>query len=1784
MLQAGPFAPDDDPPAAPAPVARNVSEPVKPAKAMSAKERGAQLDADRVLRDAYPQLDRAGREDRSAAEEKLRKQLKTAEQGPSDEGGISTQLGRDRGDGKELVALAEKQPTRIKSEGPSTLADEPPFDDHGEVIDMGVTAPSNPQLWVNARPGQTTWSVEANWSSSQGIPQGPVFLQIDFYRASDDKLLGTRNFDTDPSDYRDGDTTGTCLQWLNPTYPVKVCNFNIYDGMLLTSPAEGYYAKLSYATKIQKDWREVKPDTWQLFYIPHTWTSKTTSPTGPAYKTPGISEQLAGACVCPYQAYQADPVNTATGAVHETATDASVQGKGLPFEATRFYASNATSDDGLLGKGWRLPFETGLQVGPDTVTLTDFDGGLVKFTENADGTFSGEKPAKYTLTKTGDGYRLTDTEHSSRQFDAAGQVTKWVDGSGQGLTFAYDSGKLASVTDAAGRQHTLTVDAASGRLAQVDLADGRSVTYDYAGGQLTSATAVDGGVTKYGYDTGGRLATITDPNGKLVTQNTYDTTTGRITKQIDAHGGEYTFTWEPDPDLPNGSGESTMTDPAGGRWTDAYEAGVLIGSYKPAGGYDRRYFDQHLNVTAQYDDKSQPTTRKFDARGNVTEQTKGGVTQKFTWDSFDRVTSYTDGRGKKTTVTHEGSSDLPATVTAPAGTTTYTYTADGQVATTTEPGNRVTSYTYNSHGLVASETTPAGRTTTYTYDAAGRVKTTTEPRGNVSGADPAKYTTTTAYNAQGRVATITGPEGNTTSFTYDEAGNTTSVTDSLDRKTTYEYNAAGQVTKVTDPEGRVTSREYDKRGNLLAEVDPAEGRTTHTYDSRSRTVSTTTPRGNVTGADPKKYTTTYGYDDNGNQTKLVDPTGATTTTVYDELDRPVKVTDPMNKVTETGYDAAGNVTQVIQPHGKGPSFSYTDDNLLKTVTDALGNITTHDYGTARYKSAETSPLGNKATWTYNKDGQVISKVNPRGNVTGADPAKYTTTYGYDAAGNLTEVTDPLGNTTETTYNALGRQTSVTNPNGKTTTTAYDSLGRTTKVTAPDGGETSYAYSAGLVSSRTDANGHVTAFGYDTAGRLTSATDPLNREITYGYNADGHQNKVTNGRGVTTSVTYDALGRPTVTDYSDTTPDVTVKYDGNGNRLEVTDGTGARTFTYNPLDQLKTASVPGLANGFTYGYDGAGQLTKRTPPSGTTTQYTFDKDGRTTAATTGSVTTGYGYDATGNLTSTSLPAGNGYTENRTYDAAGRMTGIASVKGDTTLTSHTAQLDAAGQPVRVDQIGGLRASAYYTYDDAGRMLTTCTSATQAQACPSGEPTTSYTYDQVGNRTSHTNSSGAETTYTYDAADQLASTTSGSTTVAYEHDADGNRTRAGASTYTYDAENRLIKAVGKRTKEFNYDADSNRVTDSRSSTVRAWDMTYPVPVLAGEYDPDSTAPDLTREYRYNPLGQIESMYQGFTGKSHYYHRDLIGSITKVTAADDGSTVEGYSYDAFGADGPTLGTSDSSLNQWFGFAGEYKEFLGNESSPASEAGGYNLRARSYDPVTGRFTSTDPYTPGQETPEASPYPYADNAPTWLVDPLGRDACPPGAVPVSGDVCSYGAYPGPEPDETAHELLKEWVIGWGSTVRYYGPGSVLVDQMRRDPSMTVVRSKIRGQLAAGKSDGSVAYSVFDDGWSRLFTDVLSKINLSDRNTDAAVFIGSYVLEWKRTGDQNYWSPSSAVGVNMRIENSTTLTSLTHLPGPWRSFLEECIGAPLDAAANWLEGPFETITQILHWNEWFYPSV
>jgi RHS repeat-associated protein len=1293
-----------------------------------------------------------------------------------------------------------------------------------------------------------------------------------------------------------------------------------------------------------------------------------------------------------------DPVNTLTGAFTHAETDLSTSSTGVPIELTRTYSSAETAS-GRLGPGWTDTYQASLAVQPNGDVIAKGDEGQrLSFVSLGGGAFDGGPGAQSTLVSIAGGYRLTTFEQLVYEFDTAGKLLTKKDRNGQGVTLAYDgSGRLATVTDSASKTATFAYNA-SNLVSGVSLSDGRSVGYGYTAGRLTSFTDVRGKTWQYTYDGAGRLATIVDPLAHAQVSNVYDAASGRVVSQADALNKTTTFAWDA------GTQTATVTDPNNHVWKDVYVNNVLVKRIDGTNGTTEFGFDAELNGTLVKGPSNETTTMTYDASGNLLTATApaslGSAQKTFVYNAKNDPTQVTDARATVTAYGYDTAGNQTTVTQAGVTVATMTYDTAGRVLTSTNGNGKTTTYTYDAAGNTLSETDPLGNKTTFTYDAAGRMLTRVDPKGNVSGCScAAQFMTTFTYNAAGQVLTETDQLGKTTTSTYDDAGNLLTKTDGNGKVTAYVYDNANRVTSVTAADGGVSLTSYDDAGNKLTETDPLGHVTTHTYDSANRLVSSTTasgakttmfydangnlvkqvePRGNVVGANPDDYATTFTYDAAGRVLTETDPLAHVTTHVYDAVGNEIQVTDPNGKTTVSVYDARNRLSTVTAPDGGVTTYTYDAEGNKLTVKDPRNNITASTYDDANRLASVTKPSGGKTTYAYDANGNQTSMVEARGNVSGCGcAAQYTWTTAFDRANRKLSETSPLGHVTSYTYDGVGNQLTVTDANNHQTVTTYDSVNRVKTVTAPDLGVTTNTYDlAGNLVSRKDARNNTTTYAYDLDNRRTSVTNPLGKIWTTGYDAAGNvvsttdangNATVTAGDGTTTS-TYDRAGRLTGVDYSDTTPDVAYTYDNAGNRLTMVDGAGTQTRTYDSVNRL--LSVTRGTDVFSYVYDLAGNLTKRTYPGGAVTDSTYDVDNRMATAVNAALTTTYAYDVAGNLVSTTLPSANGHVETRVYDRSGRVTEVKNQKGTTVLSKFALTLDPVGNPTTSVRTGGVSQTQVHTYDVNNRILSTCF---QAATCPVGSAAlVTWTYDKVGNRLTEKRSSTTVTS-TFNTADQL--TAAGST--SYTYDSNGNQLTAGTRTFTYDLANRLkTTGSGSTTTTYTYDGDGVRQQASTGTAASAktnfvWDVNQPNAQVALERNGSNT---LQRQYIYG-LKRIRQT----VGTASYFHTDQLGSVTNTTSAS-GASQRTWSYEPYGVIRTSTGTSPANF---VNFTGEYLD----------PTGLYHLRARQYDPASGRFTRTDPV---ENSASGSQYAYVSDRPTVSVDPAGLWAVPPAGVMTRG--------------------------------------------------------------------------------------------------------------------------------------------------------------------------------------------
>jgi RHS repeat-associated protein len=270
------------------------------------------------------------------------------------------------------------------------------------------------------------------------------------------------------------------------------------------------------------------------------------------------------------------------------------------------------------------------------------------------------------------------------------------------------------------------------------------------------------------------------------------------------------------------------------------------------------------------------------------------------------------------------------------------------------------------------------------------------------------------------------------------------------------------------------------------------------------------------------------------------------------------------------------------------------------------------------------------------------------------PDTGTTTYGYDPTGNMITKIDAKGVTISYQYDALNRLARISFPSDPAISYSYDAClnGKGRLCTMTDAsGTTGYEYSPkGQVTKETrviDGLTYVTQYTYDMNGNPKTMTYPSGRVITYNYtngratgvlnNAAnlaanisyepfGGMSSLTYGNGIVGSVTYDNQYRINAIQIAGILNLSYSSYDANGNITGISntlDSTKNKSFTYDAMDRLSTATASGLWGSLGWTYDGVGnRLTEGT------NSYTYVANTNKLSSANGNT---YGYDSNGNTT-------------------------------------------------------------------------------------------------------------------------------------------------------------------------------------------------------------------------------------------------------------------------------------------------------------------------------------------------------------------------------------------------------------------------------------------------------------------------------------------------------------------------------------------------------------------------
>ena len=802
------------------------------------------------------------------------------------------------------------------------------------------------------------------------------------------------------------------------------------------------------------------------------------------------------------------------------------------------------------------------------------------------------------------------------------------------------------------------------------------------------------------------------------------------------------------------------------------------------------------------------------------------------------------------------------------------------------------------------------------------------------------------FAKDGRLVTIWDRYGNHVSLRYDDEGRLSRVED-IDGRTVLSFvylDDDRRIDQAIDAYGRIVNYHYNDFGDLVRVFDAAGEETFYSYNSYHGLLTKTNAVGET-------YTIEYEKPNRGTVGKVIDPLGTealrlglsakdhTQNFLYDFKGRTFYVTKADGTKKKKVINDDGQLVAEVDMTNNAVirEVEYLADRVEKH-TDALGNVTIIQRDEWRNVIRYVDGEGNEYRYTYNDQNKPLTITDPLG---------VQTRFSYDVTGTLlVEKTEAYGtNLARTTRYETNRYGEITEIDvaGATTSFAYNAYGQLIRITNAEGDAVRREYdSAGNLSAMIDGEGQRTELTSDVFGRPLTITDALNNVSRIHYDAVGRRDKITDALGRETLLTMDfkkrlvrqtnALGQ--VTAY---------RYDGNGNLVEVRHNATSDTPAVTALD-----------------YDGYNRLTKQTDPMGNTTSYAYASAGCGSCG--GSTAKPQKIiDAFGNITRNSFdkngaiamvedPLGN--ATDLTRDAGGRISSQTDANGNTTLYDY----DLLGRLIRqTDANQGQTTFAYdvrdnllsltdangnttaFRYDLAGRKL--------EETRPMGQ-TTTYSYNRNGLVATLTDAKNQTTTYSYDAANRLVTVRyHDGAQDSFSYDPVGNLigytgTDAISGVLAYDALNRKTGEIinfGTFSKEYSYSYDAYGNKDSYTSSegmihTYSHDLAGRLTALSVENQTLSFGYDKTRltqisypngvttTYSYNNADWLTNLTtSGTSGTllSREYDFDAVGNITgalsskgitsytydptdQLTVADHPSATalsdELYSYDAVG------------------------------------------------------------------------------------------------------------------------------------------------------------------------------------------------------------------------------------------------------------------------------------------------
>ncbi|SEF32362.1 RHS repeat-associated core domain-containing protein [Variovorax sp. NFACC28] len=595
--------------------------------------------------------------------------------------------------------------------------------------------------------------------------------------------------------------------------------------------------------------------------------------------------------------------------------------------------------------------------------------------------------------------------------------------------------------------------------------------------RLTYVTDALGGETWHYYDIEGYTYRIIHPD--KLQEWFFRDDAKNVTRHVHTDGTTDDYTYDADGNL------QTHTRADGSRVHFEYDRlHRLTGIRDAEGGVWKRDYDAQGHLTEEVDPLGHKTEYAYDKAGRPVRITdaKGGV-KALAYSASGQLLSYTDCSAKTSRWEYDDRGRLTKATDAAGNATGYRYAA-GQLEEIVQPDQTIEHFEHDAEGRLLKHTDALGRATRYSYTRAGLIAGRTDAAGR-----SLKY----YWDLLGRLTELHNENGSRYDFRYDPVGRLLEET-GFDRKATQyvheettgilaEVVEAGHRTELEfDPLGRLSERRaggqserfaYDRNGRLL-EATNSDARLQWFYD----------PAGNLTREHhhyvERKRTAVWQHR-------------------YDELNQRIATVRPDGHVTQWLTYGSGHV------HG----LMVDGQDILGFERDDLHREIAREQGNGLSQRQKYDPAGRLLE-------QQISRTKPRviESATGIRRR-----YSYDKAGQLVGIGDSRRGNLSYRYDPVGRLLEANSRIGRETF-AFDPAGN---IVDPPETNDPFRHPASKLLDNLLKNYAGTSYRYDERGNMTERMRNGWRTV-FAWDSFNRMTAATDQSGITTTFSYDALGR------------------------------------------------------------------------------------------------------------------------------------------------------------------------------------------------------------------------------------------------------------------------------------------------------------------------------------------------------------------------------------------------------------------------------------------------------------------------------------------------------------------------------------------------------------------------------------------------------------------------------------------------------------------------------------